>query len=79
MEFKEIWKEQEELNKLGQNINHLQAYRLYSAGYNQGMKFFSEERIKNKKVLDDNYKLCKDEAEKRLLEKLYYELFGREK
>ena len=29
-----------------------------------------------KKIWKNNYKLCKDEAEKRLLEKLYYELFG---
>ena len=38
MNFTETWKEQEALNKLGQNINKEQAYRLYMKGYNQGLE-----------------------------------------
>jgi len=42
MNFKEVWNEQQELNKLGQNIGKLQAFRLYSYGYNQALKLLEK-------------------------------------
>lgn len=50
MEFKDAWKEQEELNKLGQKINQLQAYRLYMYGYNQAVNKFENQYLDKPKV-----------------------------
>ena len=38
----ESWKEQQELNKLGQNINEMQHRRIYLAGYHRAIELFED-------------------------------------
>jgi hypothetical protein len=58
--FEEVWKEQEELNKIGQDINETQAHRLYSYGYNQAINRFEKYFIDKQRVKEAIKKLDKE-------------------
>lgn len=70
MKFEEVWEEQQELNKIGQNINEKQAHRLYCYGYNQAVERFESYFIDKQRVREAVMRLPNDNRRYILLKEL---------